>query len=153
MQKKGGTVTGPAAHNKSHDPVDTVLDIMSAASDVVKWVNENWELSNQELNSHCERVSKEAEKLFEKAFLLSQIDQVDGHAMVLKGTEEFMARDVAAPKTYEQALKGRFAHLWRDSIQAEPENLRKYEVYSWVRRTPRNACDWPPGYGLQGGGR
>ena len=47
-----------------------------------------------------------------------------------------MARDVAAPKTSEQALKGRFAHLWRDSIQAELENLRQHKVYTWVRKTP-----------------
>jgi hypothetical protein len=135
-RQKKADVAPDSTTYESHDPVDTVLDIMSAASDVVKWVDENWELSNQELNSHCERVSKEAEKLFEKAFLLSQIAHTDGSAMVLEGTEDHMARDIAAPKSYEQALKGRFAHLWQDSIQAELENLRKHEVYSWVRRTP-----------------
>ena len=40
--------------NKTPDPVDTVLNIMDAASDAVKWVHSNWERSEQELNSHCD---------------------------------------------------------------------------------------------------
>ena len=44
-------------HNKIPDPVETVLNIMDAASDAVKWVHSNWELSEQELNSHCEAIA------------------------------------------------------------------------------------------------
>jgi hypothetical protein len=130
-----GTPKRSPVTNKTPDPVDTVLNIMDAASDAVKWVHSNWEMSEQELNSHCESVAEEAENLFEKAFLAAQLNP-DGHAYVLKGTEGHMARDVAAPKSYEQALKGRFAQLWKDSIQAELENLRQHKVYSWCRRTP-----------------
>jgi hypothetical protein len=132
---KGGASRRDLATNKTPDPVDTVLNIMDAASEAVKWVHSNWELSEQELNSHCEAIAEEAENLFEKAFLVAQLDP-DGHAYVLKGTEGHMARDMVAPKTYEQALKGRFAHLWKDSIQAELANLRQHKVYSWCRRTP-----------------
>ena len=111
------------------DPVETVLSIMDAASDAVAWVKDHWELSSQELNAHCEAVASEAENLFEKAFIAAQLRE-DGHAYVLKGTEDFMARDLVAPKTYEQALNGRFADLWRDSIQAELSNLKEHQAYT-----------------------
>ena len=124
----------PDTH-KTRDPVDTVLSIMDAASDAVEWVGKHWDLSEQELNAHCEAKAEEAQRLFEKAFFTAQLDQ-DDHALVLKGTEGHMARDVVAPKSYEQALKGRFASLWQDSIRAELENLRQHKVYTWCRRAP-----------------
>ena len=45
---------------KTRDPVDTVLSIMDAASDAVEWVGKHWDLSEQELNAHCEAKAEEA---------------------------------------------------------------------------------------------
>ena len=61
---KGGASGRDLVTNKTPDPVDTVLNIMDAASEAVKWVHSNWELSEQELNSHCEAIAEEAENLF-----------------------------------------------------------------------------------------
>ena len=52
----------PPAHDpatwKPPDPVDTVMDIMDAASNVVEWVDKHWDLSDQELNAHCQSHKK-----------------------------------------------------------------------------------------------
>ena len=117
------------------DPVDTVLQIMDAASNAVQFVNENHHLSSQELNEHCEAVASVAEGLFEKAFVTAQLTHA-GSALVLKGTEGHLARDIVAPKSYEEAMRGRFAKLWQDSIQNELANLKSMNTYRWVHPKP-----------------
>ena len=137
---KDGTSERVPVTNKTPDPVDTVLNIMDTASDAANWVHDNWELSEQELNLHCEARAEEAGNLTEKAFLIAQPDS-EGHADVLKDTEGHMARDVTAPKTYEQALKGRSAHLSRGHISDLMTKPITRPVLEYPRPRPRDL--WP----------
>ena len=126
------------------DPVETALSTMEAASDAVTWVKNHWELSVQEPNAHCEAVASEAETLFEKAFIAAQLRE-DGHAYVLKGTEDFMARDLVAPKTYEQALNDKTAPRKRIEARHSPErersNMTLGQVQDPVSGTERHRWD------------
>ena len=91
---------------QQEDPVSTVLSIMEAATDLVRFVDNNPSMNKAELNAHANAVADQAEQLFGRAFMLHHLGrETDDYANVLKGTEGYLARDLTTPKTYEQALK------------------------------------------------
>ena len=53
-------------------------------------------------------------------------------AHLAKELQGIRASEFKTPKTYAEAMKGEFARFWKESIQAELDNLKRHGTYKWV---------------------
>ena len=53
-------------------------------------------------------------------------------ANLVEGLEQMRQSDMPNPKSFAQAMKGKFAKYWKEAIAAEIANLKKHGTFQWV---------------------
>ena len=95
----------------------------------------------QSMQSKARRMVKRCEALYEGAYLLELVPQLE-KAYLVRGLEGVLARDVIAPKNYRDALRDDFAEFWMRAVATEVANLEDRRVFSWAWLPPnRKAID------------
>jgi hypothetical protein len=81
-------------------------------------------------------LQRSLEKLQGMAFEAYCTTGCEFEANVIEELAHLRASEVPTPKTYREAMSGRFAKYWKEALDAEWKNVRDHGVYEWVPKPP-----------------